>query len=66
MTIRTDYAVTLEDRTGRRVPVYINADSITELMATGLSEDRAAEEVEQNAFQNAIARGEISEDCWIA
>jgi hypothetical protein len=61
-----DYEVNLIDSTGKTLCVSINADCILELIKSGLSEAIATEQVEQNAFQNAIARGDIGEDCWLA
>ncbi len=61
-----DYSVTLTDASTRTAEVSINADSIREAMAYGSSLEGARHDVEQNAFQNAIARGEIAADCWIA
>jgi hypothetical protein len=55
-----DYPVTLEDSTGRRVTLHINGACIDEMGG-----DRwAIEAVEGNAFQNAIADGEIGADAW--
>jgi hypothetical protein len=59
----SDYSAKLIDATGRELEVSINGASIDEMVATGLTQESAREEVEQNAFQNAIARGEISADC---
>ena len=61
-----DYEVNLIDSTGKTARVYINSDSIKEAIKSGISEAIATEQVEQNAFQNAIARGDIGEDCWLA
>ena len=61
-----DYEVGLIDSTGKTALVYINSDSIKEAIKSGISKAIATEQVEQNAFQNAIARGDIGEDCWLA
>ncbi len=63
--IGLDYSLTMQDSTGQRVTLNINADSIRELVATGMSLSQATEEVEGNAFSNAIARNEINEDAWL-
>ena len=61
----TDYSLTMKDGTGRTCELNINADSIAELVRDGYSADEAQEIVEGNAFQNAIARGEIGTDAWL-
>jgi hypothetical protein len=63
--IGLDYSLTMQDSTGKRVTLNINADSIRELVATGLPLWQATEEVEGNAFGNAIARNEINDDAWL-
>ena len=63
--IGLDYSLTMQDSTGKRVTLNINADSIRELVATGLPLWQATEEVESNAFANAIARNEINDDAWL-
>ena len=60
-----DYALNMIDGTGRTLALAINGDSITEMVATGMSPAQAAESVEGNAFANAIARGDIGADAWI-
>jgi hypothetical protein len=61
-----DYSVTMQDSTGKRCKLYINGDCIREHMESGLSLMQATEEVESNAFANAIWRKEIGADAWIA
>ena len=56
-----DYSVTLEDSTGRRATLYINGDCIDQMGGTRW----AIEEVESNAFQNAIAEGLIGADAYL-
>jgi hypothetical protein len=56
-----DYEVTLEDSTGRRVTLYINGDNIDQMGGTRW----AIEEVERNAFENAIAAGDIGPDAYL-
>jgi hypothetical protein len=56
-----DYALTLEDSTGRKVTLYINGDNIDQMGGTRW----AIEEVESNALQNAIAAGEIGADAYL-
>jgi len=63
--IGLDYSLTMQDSTGKRVTLNINADSIRELVATGMPLWQATEEVEGNAFGNAIARNEINNDAWL-
>lgn len=65
MIIGLDYSLTMQDSSGRRVTLNINADSIRELVATGASLSEATEQVEGNQFANAIARGEIGDDAWL-
>ena len=63
--IGLDYSLTMQDSAGKRVTLNINADSIRELVATGMPLWQATEEVEGNAFGNAIARNEINKDAWL-
>lgn len=60
-----DFAITMQDGTGRFVTLYITGASIDEMIATGMPEWLAVEENQNNAFGNAIARGEIGEDAWL-
>lgn len=60
-----DYSITLEDATGKTCTISINGACIDDLMKIGYTEAEAIESVEQNAGDNAIARGDISEACWI-
>lgn len=60
-----DYTVTLRDTTGKTCVVHIGGDAIVYQMEHGASESDAVEGIEQNAFANAIQRGEIGEDCWV-
>lgn len=64
MNNTADYSVTLQDRTGKTLVVYINGASVDELVATGVSLERAKEDVEQDRFWAAIDNGDIAEDCW--
>jgi len=61
-----DYSLIMEDSTGKRCTLYISGDCIREHIATGLPLMQAIEEVESNAFANAIWRKEIGADAWIA
>jgi hypothetical protein len=61
----TDYSITMQDSTGRTVELFINGESINEAVASGMSEDRAREEIEGNAFGSAIFNGEIGADAWV-
>jgi hypothetical protein len=61
-----DYTVTLEDSTGRTLALNINGDTIDEMIAAGVEEWRAREDVESNAFCNAIYEGLIGEDAWLS
>jgi hypothetical protein len=65
-TMILDYSITMQDTQGRTVDLYINGDSIREAIASGMSEDRAREEIEGNAFGSAIFNGQIGDDAWIA
>jgi hypothetical protein len=60
-----DYSIKMTDRTCRVAVICINGASIDEQVADGYSLSEAVENVEGNAFQNAIARGEINDDAWI-
>ena len=60
-----DYSITMQDRQGRTTQLFICGASIDEAVATGAPEWEAREDVESNAFANAIARNEIGEDAWM-
>lgn len=60
-----DYSITLQDSTGKTYTISINGACIDDLMNSGYSQSEATESVEQNAGDNAIARGNIGSDCWI-
>lgn len=62
----TDYSIPMIDSAGRRAELFINGDTIAELMMDGLTESAAREEVESNAFANAIADGLIGPDACVA
>jgi hypothetical protein len=65
LTIK-DYAITLRDSNGKECELFINADSIYDLLRHGdWTLDQAIESVEQRAGDNAIASGEIDADCWV-
>jgi hypothetical protein len=64
--ITKDYAVQMIDSTGRKVTLCINGDSVNEMVRDGYSVEDAKQSQEDNAFQNAIARGEIGKDAYIA
>jgi hypothetical protein len=60
-----DYTVTLQDNTGRVVTLFINGACIDEQIAHDTPEWLAIENVESNAFANAIAEGIIGENAWL-
>ena len=60
-----DYAIHMKDSAKKTCTLYINGACIDQLMRTGMSESEAIENVESNAFWNAISDGEIGEDAWI-
>lgn len=61
-----DYSVTIRSTNGSACVVFITAACINDLIRAGWSLEQATEAVEQNAFSNAINRGEIKDDdCWI-
>ncbi len=60
-----DYTITLQDNAGRIVALSINADCITEAIASGYSFEQAREEIESNAFGNAIDQKEIGAEAWL-
>lgn len=60
-----DYSITLQDSSGNVCTISINGACIDDLIKSGYSESEAVESVEQNAGDNAIARGDIGADCWI-
>jgi hypothetical protein len=61
-TATADYSLTVRDSAGRTVVLSINGASIDDLIRDGYGLHEAVECVEGNAFQNAIARGEIGAD----
>lgn len=60
-----DYSLTLQDSTGRTAELFIVGACIDEQMTTGVTEWQAKENVEGNAFANAIAEGVINADAWL-
>jgi hypothetical protein len=60
-----DYGIKMRDSAGREIWLSINADSIRELIETGLTLAEAIEAVESNTFANAIYRGEIGDDATL-
>lgn len=60
-----DYSLKMQDGTGRTTELFINGACIDEVIATGVPEYEAIEGVQNNAFWNAVDRGEIGEDAWI-
>ena len=70
-----DYSIQMQDSTGRVVTLYINGDSLNEMIAS-VKKDVAAgwrvdpvsvarEMVESDAFERAIYNNEIGADAWI-
>jgi hypothetical protein len=45
--------------------ITIYGDSIKEAICNGVDPDKAVEQAEGNAFENAIARGLIGSDAWL-
>lgn len=62
MTRTKDYAITMQDSSGRTCVLSINGDCVDERVAEGMSTLQAREDLESNAFANAIDRGDIGED----
>lgn len=60
-----DYAITLRDSGCRVVTLPITGASIDDMIRDGYSRADAVENVESNAFQNAVAEGQIGEDAYI-
>jgi hypothetical protein len=60
-----DQTIKMRDGTGRTVALVVNGDSVRELVAIGYRKADAVQAVADNAFQNAIARGEIGADAWL-
>lgn len=60
-----DYGIILRDKSGRIVTLSIIGACIDDLIKDGYSKSEAVESVEGNAFQNAVARGEIGDDAVI-
>ncbi len=60
-----DYRITLEDDAGRTCSLSINGDSIDEAIKAGCPLDIAMEQAENNAAENAIARGDIGATCFL-
>ena len=65
MKFHKDYALNMRDNTGKTCTLYITGACIDDLMRAGWSESEAIEDVESNAFWNAIYDGEIGEDAWL-
>ena len=65
MSKTADYTIAMQDSAGRRCLLSISGDSIDEAIASGESESVAIENIESNAFANAIENGEIGEDASI-
>jgi hypothetical protein len=61
-----DYSVTLQDSKGRVVVLNINGDTIFELTNDGFSLEQAKSCVQDNEFQNAIAKDIIGPDAFVA
>ena len=60
-----DYSIKVIDSTGRKLSLSINGDSVDELIRIyGDSEEYAREQVENNAVENAIHRGEIDSEVY--
>jgi hypothetical protein len=60
-----DYTIKVIDSEGRRLSLSINGDSVDELIRVyGDSEEYAREQVENNAVENAIHRGEIGSEVY--
>lgn len=59
-----DYSIKLRDVHNKTCIIHINAACIIEQIKTGVNEHIAVENVERNALENAIARGDIDENCW--
>lgn len=64
MNYTRDYSIKMQDSTGRTLELPICGASIDDAVAAGVEWDDAVEQVESNAFANAIARGEIGADAW--
>jgi hypothetical protein len=56
-----DYEITLQDSTGRKVTLLVDGATVDCMGGN----EYAKELVEDNAFANAIARGEIGEDAYL-
>ena len=61
-----DTSITLKDGQGRTCELFINGQSIQELMDSGVPKFEAEESVIGNAFEVAVRMGEIGADAWIA
>ena len=57
--------ITLRDSQGRTLELFINGDSIQELVNEGYPQYEAEELVTSNAFEIAMRMGEIGADAWI-
>jgi hypothetical protein len=60
-----DYTITMQDDSGRICVVSINCDCIAEQIQNGETESNARDNVENNAVDNAIYRGEINAGAWL-
>jgi len=60
-----DYTIKVVDSKGRKLSLSIIGDSVDELIRVyGDSEEYAREQVESNAVENAIHRGEIGSEVY--
>lgn len=60
------YSLSLKDSQGRTLDLFINGDSIQELIDDGYPESEAVEMVQNNSFEVAVRDGDIGADVHIA
>lgn len=60
-----DYSISMQDKAGRVVTMYINGASIDDMVADGYSLSEAKECVESNTFARVFATGDIGADAWL-
>jgi len=59
-----DYAVELEDGSGRKLSLTINADDVRTLVSFGVPALDAIADMEEYALYRAVLMGQIDADAW--
>ena len=65
MRLKT-YIHTLTDTSGRTIEIVVDGENVADIMSSnGITEDAAADDLFQNAAENAVAAGAIGPECWL-